>query len=70
MKCANLQFNLSVYLDNYLTADEHALLEDHLAQCPLCRQKSADFQSLRTDLRVLPRPEMPNDLLVSMRNRI
>ena len=70
MKCENLQFNLSVYLDDCLIEDERALVDRHLAQCPLCRQKLADFQSLRADLRSLSRPEMPIDVLTAMRNRI
>lgn len=70
MKCENLQFNLSVYLDDILTAEERAGLDEHLAQCPLCRQKAAEFQTLRNSLRVLPRPELPNDSFVLLRNRV
>lgn len=70
MKCENLQFNLSIYLDNCLIEDERAVVDEHLAQCPLCRQKLADFQALRANLRGLSRPEMPNDLLVSLRNHV
>lgn len=70
MKCENLQFNLSVYTDDCLTGDERALLDEHLAQCPLCRQKLADFQTLRNDLRGLPRPELSADFLASTRSRV
>ncbi len=70
MKCENLQFNLSVYLDDCLIEQERALVDEHLARCPLCRQKLADFQVLRNALRVLPRPAMPNDLLAATRNRV
>ncbi len=70
MFCENLQLNLSMYLDNCLNDGERAIVEVHLAQCPLCRQKLDDFQSLRQSLRVLPRPELPSDLLSSMRNRV
>ncbi len=70
MKCENLQFNLPVYLDDILTAEERASVDEHLAQCPLCRQKSAEYQALRNGLRVMARPEMPSDLLASVRNRV
>jgi hypothetical protein len=70
MKCENLQFNLSVYLDDCLIEQERAIVEEHLAQCPLCRQKLADFQDLRNTLRVLPRPELSNNVLTAMRNRV
>lgn len=67
MFCENLQFNLSLYPDNGLTSEERAALNEHLAHCPLCRQKLSDFQALRNDLRVLPRPEFSNELLNSVR---
>jgi hypothetical protein len=67
MKCENLQFNLSIYLDDTLTAGERALVDAHLETCPVCRQKLADFQELRNSLRVLARPEMPGAVLNSVR---
>jgi Putative zinc-finger len=70
MKCENLQFNLSIYMDNHLTGDERALVDEHLARCPVCRQKLADFQELRRDLRVLARPEIPNYVLNSVRSAV
>jgi len=70
MKCENLQLNLSVYLDDILRDEERVTLDEHLVRCPLCRQKLADFQALRLDLRVLPRPELPIDLLVAVRSRV
>jgi hypothetical protein len=70
MKCENLQFNLSVYLDDCLDEGERALIDRHLVECPLCRQKLTDFQALRSNLRGLRRSEMPDELLVSMRRRI
>jgi hypothetical protein len=70
MKCENLQFNLSVYLDDCLIEQERALVDEHLARCPLCRQKLADFQDLRSVLRVLPRPAMSKDLLAATQFRV
>lgn len=70
MKCENLQLNLSVYLDDCLSRSERAEIENHLPQCPLCRQKLADFQSVRNDLRALRRPELSANLLNSIRSRI
>ena len=67
MKCEDLQLNLPVYTDDILTDDERAALETHLSSCPVCRQKLADFQALRNSLRVLARPEMPAQLLESVR---
>src|SRR5688572_313891 len=70
MFCENLQFNLSLYSDDVLKTEERAVLDEHLATCPLCRQKLADFQSLRNNLRVLPRPDFSSELLNKVRNSI
>lgn len=70
MKCENLQFNLSVYLDDILTKEERAAVDEHLPQCPLCRQKLSDFQMICRDLRILPRPSLPEDLRRSVRSRV
>ena len=67
MKCENLQFNLPIYLDNILSEAERATLDAHLVACPVCRQKLADFQGLRNYLRVLARPEIPQNLMNSLR---
>lgn len=68
MKCENVQFDLPLYAENALLNDERAVLDAHLAQCPLCRAKLTEFQSLRSDLLSLPQPEMPIDLLYSVKN--
>ncbi|MCY7376628.1 MAG: zf-HC2 domain-containing protein [Pyrinomonadaceae bacterium] len=70
MKCENLQFNLPIYLDDILNEAERAVVENHLVQCPVCRQKLADFQMLRNGLRVLPRPAFSGKRLTAMRNRV
>jgi len=70
MKCENLQFNLPIYSDDILNEAERADVETHLAQCPLCRQKSADFQSLRNSLHNLSRPVLASDRLIAMRNLV
>ncbi len=70
MFCENLHFNLSLYSDDVLNAEERVVLDEHLAQCPLCRQKLAHFQSLRNNLRVLPHPDFSNELLNKVRKSV
>lgn len=70
MRCEDLQFNLSLYADDVLTHDERGALDQHLARCPLCRQKLADYQELRNSLRVLPRPEMSGEMLNVLRGAV
>jgi hypothetical protein len=68
MKCENLQFNLSLYLDDILTKEERALLDAHLVCCPLCRQKLDNFRFLRIELQQnFQTPAMPKDLLASVK---
>ena len=69
MKCENLKFNLSLYIDNILNDEERAVVDAHLAQCPLCRQKLDDFAALRQNLRRISQaPAMPKDLLASVKS--
>ncbi len=67
MKCENLQFNLSLYIDNILADEEREIVDGHLAQCPLCRQKLDEFAALRQSLRQISPPVMPKDLLASVK---
>jgi hypothetical protein len=70
MKCENLQFNLSLYIDNILTNEEREIVDRHLAQCPLCRQKLDDFRALRQSLKRISQPVMPKDLLASVKTSL
>jgi Putative zinc-finger len=67
MKCENLQFNLSLYIDKILSGEEREIVNEHLAECPLCRQKLDDFGTLRQSLRQISQPVMPKDLLASVK---
>ena len=71
MKCENLQFNLPVYMDDILTKDERAAIDEHLMQCPLCRQKLADFQALRNNLKRFAASRNAERFInVAVRNRV
>ncbi len=70
MKCEELQFNLSLYADNDLAADEQSILDEHLLQCPPCRVRFSELKSLRNDLLQMSQPEMPGDLLYSVRSAV
>lgn len=70
MKCEDLQFNLSLYADNDLAEDEQAVLDEHLIHCPPCRVKLSEYQGILNNLRVMPRPQVPADLLYSVRSAV
>lgn len=70
MNCENLQFNLSLYIDDVLSEDERASIEKHLPTCPLCRQKLSEYKELKNNLRMVARPQIPADLLNSVRSAV
>ena len=70
MKCENLKFNLSLYIDDILTDEERALTDAHLVQCPLCRQKLDDFRALRQNLKRVTEPALPKNLLASVQTAL
>lgn len=70
MKCEEIQFNIAVYLDDILSEDEMAQTDAHLQQCPLCRQKLAEYQSVKNNLRVMARPSIPAELLNNVQNAV
>lgn len=70
MKCEDLQLNLPLYTDDVLNGDERVALDAHLKSCPLCRQKLADFQTLKNSLRAFARPEISSHTLNSVRSAV
>lgn len=70
MNCENLQFDLSIYSDDILSETEHAEVAQHLAECPLCRQKRDDYLALRQSLRSLKRPAVSPELLKTIRTAV
>jgi hypothetical protein len=70
MKCLDIQYELPLFADNVLPDGERVRVEEHLAQCPLCRQDLSDYQELRTGLRELTRPQIPVSLLESVRDSV
>lgn len=70
MKCEDLQFSLPLFADDDLSANEKFKLEAHLAQCPVCREKHAEYVALRNSLRGLAQAPIPADLTYSVRSAV
>lgn len=71
MSCKDLQEAIAFYAaGDTLEENVRARLDEHLPACPLCRARLAEFQTLQNDLRVLSRPQIPADLLNSVRNAV
>jgi hypothetical protein len=68
MKCDQIQFDLSAYLDNSAAPNVADAIAAHLKQCPLCRQKLSELQEIRLSLRGLTPPKMPAGVLEATRS--
>jgi anti-sigma factor RsiW len=66
-KCEELQFDLPLYFDGSLSADERSAIDAHLPECPLCRQRLSEFEEISLGLRSVPRHSAPVDLVNSIR---
>lgn len=70
MKCEDIQFSLPLFADDDLSAAEKFRLEAHLAKCPVCREKHAQYVALKNNLRALNQPAIPADLTHSLRSAV
>src|SRR5687768_2649428 len=70
MKCRDLQFILPLYSDSVLDEGEQSLAERHLDTCPVCRQKLADFNEIRNNLRAVARPQFSAAAVDVLRQQI
>src|SRR5690348_986785 len=70
MRCEEIQFDLPLYFDGSLTADERASIDAHLPECPLCRQKLSEFEDLSLGLRTIPRFSAPESLVEAIRAKV
>ena len=69
-RCEELQFDLPLYFDGSLNADERGAIDAHLPECPLCRQKLSEFEELFLGLRGLPRYSVPEQLVDNIRTAV
>lgn len=70
MKCESLQLNLPLYTDSELPGEERTVLDEHLANCPGCRERLSEFREIRSGLRLLERPAMPAGVSNSVRQAV
>lgn len=66
-KCEELQFDLPLYFDGSLTAEERMAVDAHLPECPLCRQKLSEFESISSSFKAIPRLAAPEELVGAIR---
>ncbi len=62
MKCSEISTELNIYGDGSLGERDAAMISAHLDICPLCRQRVADINEIRSTLRDLRRPGISDKL--------
>ncbi len=66
MNCAEIQKQLSAYLDRQLTGSTPAFVSAHLERCPVCRLHLADMRALVRGLGQIERPQPPAALTAAI----
>lgn len=70
MKCQEIQYELPLFSDDSLSVEDRRAMDEHLEHCPLCRQRLSEYQDIRNELRVLPRPEPAAGLAQMLSNAV
>jgi hypothetical protein len=67
MSCENVQKRISLLLDRRLNADERDSVLAHLETCRSCASELAAIQDLRSTMRAMARPAVPEGLTARLR---
>jgi len=70
MKCTDLQSKLALYSDSFDANNDMSAVKRHLIECPLCRQKHADFREIRSSLQRISRPELPANFKSALKRAV
>jgi hypothetical protein len=65
--CLEIRNHFSDYLDDLCTQEARKSIRYHLSFCDVCREQLEQWQSVREELRALPRREVPPDLALRLR---
>lgn len=70
MTCAELQKEFSLYLDDKLSVADATACHQHLASCPICRDRLAQTRRMLRELSQLRRPLAPTSLANTIREAL
>jgi hypothetical protein len=65
--CVEIRNHFSDYLDDLCTPQARKSIRYHLSFCEVCREQLEQWQSVREELRALPRRQVPPELALRMR---
>ncbi|MDD5173607.1 MAG: zf-HC2 domain-containing protein [Candidatus Omnitrophota bacterium] len=63
-ECADIERRLSRYLDKEMNDADRAMVEAHLAGCPLCKKEMSELARLKGLVMETERKTLPRDYLV------
>ncbi len=66
MICEETKQAFSLYVDDQLALPVRAEFDQHLRQCPVCREQFAEYRTMIGSLAQLSRPAVPSDLASSI----
>lgn len=70
MLCSEFDQNLSLYVDDAHAAPVRAACDEHLRECPLCREELWLMRELTGGLRNIEMPILPADFAVSLKRSV
>jgi len=65
--CVEIRSHFSDYLDDLCSQEARKSIRYHLSFCDVCEEQLEQWQSIREELRVLPRRQVPPDLALRLR---
>ena len=65
--CVEIRNHFSDYLDDLCTPEARKSIRYHLSFCEVCQEQLEQWQSIREELRALPRRQVPPELALRLR---
>jgi hypothetical protein len=69
-KCAEIQVDLSAYIDNELTTARRTVVEEHIEACDGCRRRVAELKQVTAGVVALSQLQPPPGFLSAVRRKI
>ena len=68
--CVEIRNHFSDYLDDLCTQEARKSIRYHLSFCDVCQEQLEQWQSVREELRALPRRQVPPELALRLRVQV
>ena len=68
--CVEIRHHFSDYLDDLCAPDARQAIRYHLSFCDVCQEQLEQWQSVREELRALPRQQVSSDLALRLRVQV